>query len=602
MDMISPQLTFAQLGYPVFPCMAGTKRPATQHGFEDATTDAKQIERWQSMWPNCNWALATEGLLIVDIDAGSNWPTDNDKARDLAAAPTVTTPRGGRHHYFRQPPNTEYRNTASTLTEHVDTRATGGYVLIPPSVVDGKAYRWVDGEIECSPDELPLPPQWLIDALAESKTKERGEQHEPGAKIKDGARNDTLFRNASAMRNRGFTFDAILAALNVQNEQSCDPKLDATEVERIAKSASKYEPDNSSAGGQLDNSGRSEPVLVRLSSVQPESVRWLWPSRIALGKLTILAGEPGLGKSFLTMDIAARVSTGNPWPDAPNGFNQAGSVILLSAEDDLADTIRPRLDAAGADVEYITALQGVAYTGESRARCFNLERDLPALERAIQATPGCRLIVIDPISAYLGGNDSHKNAEIRALLMPLAELAARSKAAVLGVTHLNKGIGGKALHRITGSIAFVAAARAGWLVEADKHDDKLRLFLPIKNNLAPDAGGLAYRIIDGAVVWDSGRVDVTADEALSADTSADSRRQLADAEKWLSDYLASGPKRAKDAFEGAQANLITKATLKRAKKALKVKSDKDGFDGDWLWSIPGQGLWSAQGAQTSAPF
>ena len=163
------------------------------------------------------------------------------------------------------------------------------------------------------------------------------------------------------------------------------------------------------------------PVLISLADVQPQPVSWLWPGRIALGKVTLLAGDPGLGKSFVTLDIAARTSCGAPWPDAPGIKTTAGGVVLLSAEDDAEDTIRPRLDAAGANVQRIKALLAVRRNYQddpTRESTFSLETDLPALEAAILAVAGCRLVIIDPITAYLGGTDSHKNGEIRGLIAP----------------------------------------------------------------------------------------------------------------------------------------------------------------------------------------
>jgi hypothetical protein len=342
------------------------------------------------------------------------------------------------------------------------------------------------------------------------------------------------------------------------------------------------------------DSGLSSPVVVKLSEVQPEQVRWLWPGRIALGKLTLIAGEPGLGKSFFTLDVTARVTTGNSWPDDPSGFNQAGAVVLLSAEDDVADTIRPRLDAAGADVNHVVAIQGVEFKagdGDKPARrTFNLERDLPALERTIAELPGCRLVVIDPVSAYCGKVDSHNNSETRGLLAPLADLAARYKVAVVVVTHLNKNAGSKAMHRFTGSIAFVAAARTAWLVAADKQNAARRLLLPVKNNLAEDRGGLAYGIVEGAVAWERGAVSMSADDAIGDDRQHDGHTERDDAADWLRELLADGPLPQKAVKEAAGENGVAWGTVRRAAKRLSVRSRKEGFgkEARWLWKLPAQ--------------
>lgn len=338
------------------------------------------------------------------------------------------------------------------------------------------------------------------------------------------------------------------------------------------------------------------PLIVRLSDVKPEPVAWLWPSRIALGKLTLIAGDPGLGKSFLTLDIAARVSRGRAWPDAPSVSTTPGGVVLLSAEDGVADTIRPRLDAAGADVTRILALEAIQSVGDGgreSARTFDLSRDLPALESAIRSVDGCRLVVIDPVTAYLGGVDSHKNAEIRGLLAPLGAIAERHRVAVVAVTHLNKSGGGPAIYRAMGSLAFAAAARAAWAVSKDKDDPRRRLLLPIKNNIAPDTGGLAYRIeplgVGGcpAVAWEPDAVSVSADEALSGDRDeAGGRTERDDAAEWLSDLLADGPRPTRDVERDAREAGFSIATVRRAKAAIGVLSRKPAFGGPWEWMLP----------------
>jgi hypothetical protein len=340
------------------------------------------------------------------------------------------------------------------------------------------------------------------------------------------------------------------------------------------------------------------PVIVRLSDVKPEPVAWLWPDRIALGKLTLIAGDPGLGKSFLTLDMAARVSRGWAWPDTPGVATAPGGVVLLSAEDAVADTIRPRLDAAGADVARIVALEAIRSVGDNgreSARTFDLSRDLPALEEAIRSVEGCRLVVIDPVTAYLGGVDSHKNADIRGLLAPLGAIAERHRVAMIAVTHLNKSGGGPAIYRATGSLAFAAAARAAWAVSKDKDEPRRRLLLPIKNNNATDSGGLAYRIeptgVDGCpvVAWEPDPVNVSADDALAGDRNeGGDRTEHDDAAGWLRNLLAHGPRPARDVERDARDAGYSIATVRRAKAAIGVVSRKPAFGGPWEWALPAQ--------------
>jgi hypothetical protein len=203
--------------------------------------------------------------------------------------------------------------------------------------------------------------------------------------------------------------------------------------------------------------------------------------------------------------------------------------------------------------------------------------------------------VIDPVTAYLGGVDSHKNADVRGLLAPLAAIAERHRVAIIAVTHLNKSGGGPAIYRAMGSLAFAAAARAAWAVSKDKDDPRRRLLLPIKNNLAPDTGGLAYRIeplgVDGCpvVAWEPDPVNVSADDALAGDRDdGGGRTERDDAAEWLADLLAHGPRPAREVERDAREAGYSIATVRRAKAALGVVSRKPAFGGPWEWTLAAQ--------------
>lgn len=345
----------------------------------------------------------------------------------------------------------------------------------------------------------------------------------------------------------------------------------------------------------------ASPVLTRLSDVVSRPVEWLWPGRFAIGKLTLLAGDPGLGKSFVTLEMAARVSAGRPWPDRRAEAFPAGDVILLSAEDDLEDTIRPRLDAALADVTRIHAIQGVNWydeeTDSSHVKSFNLEGDLPALESAVRTAIDCRLVIIDPITAFCGRADSHKNADIRGLLAPLSKLASDYRVAVVAVTHLNKSGGANALYRAMGSLAFVAAARAVWLVTKDADSPSRRLMLPAKNNLGPDIDGLAYSLMPGEqggaaiVAWESDPVRVSADDALAAHERKGNKREKGKVEAsgdWLKEQLRDGPLPKMELDRRARDAGMSWASVRRAQHVMGIKPHKAKGDpqGPWLWGLP----------------
>ncbi len=250
--MLEAALGYAELGYRVFPCAAEANPvPLTRHGFKDATGDRDQIERWWTRHPDACIGLAADGLLVVDIDAPPNpWLADQpDLAMDLIAAPTSITPGGGRHHIFRRPAGRTWACTVGQLAPHVDTRTDGGYIVVPPSARPDGSYRWLEGcELDVGPDQLPEPPAWLVEQLdrlaTSSPTLPKVASSTPGTnQIPSGQRNATLARLAGAMRRVGMSQSEIGAALQRANADRCVPPLPALEVDRIAASIARYEPD-----------------------------------------------------------------------------------------------------------------------------------------------------------------------------------------------------------------------------------------------------------------------------------------------------------------------------------------------------------------------
>lgn len=349
------------------------------------------------------------------------------------------------------------------------------------------------------------------------------------------------------------------------------------------------------------------PVLTCLADVESRAVSWLWAGRVPLGRITLLVGRPGEGKSFLTTDITARVTTGSPFPDGSPC--PKGSVILVSAEDDPADTIRPRLDAHRADCRRVHLLSAVRWfddNAKAHERFFTLA-DLAALEAALQAHRDCRLIVVDPIGSFLGGDtDSHRDNEVRGILAPVAKMAERYGPAVLVVAHSRKATATFADDLAIGSRAFTGIARAVWHLSRDRTPDAQaieamsgkksprRLLLPGKNNLGPEGDGLAF-IIAGdppAIEWEREPVRMSADEALAQENGLDdsrpgpepeARRQ---AEQWLSDLLAGGALHTVKVEAEAKAAGISWRTIRRAGDVLGVIRERCPYSGAWQWRLP----------------
>jgi hypothetical protein len=342
-----------------------------------------------------------------------------------------------------------------------------------------------------------------------------------------------------------------------------------------------------------------------MKDVQPVPINWLWPGRIARGRVTLIAGHPGLGKSQVTLSVSAIASTGGQWP-VDSTRCERGSVIILSAEDDAADTIRPRLEAAGADLSRIHVVDavhdGFNRAGEPLHRAFNLSADVRRLEELLERLCDVVLIIIDPASAYLGKVDSHSNAEVRGLLAPLAEMAGRFGVAVVAVSHLSKANGTEALLRVQGSVAFAAAARAVWGVARDKDAPGRRLLLPLKNNLGKDETGLAFTIEPCAlpsgietsrIVWEDSPVTVAAEEAFAPDLDREGRSELEDARDFLLGLLADGHVPSKQIKADSDGAGYAWSTIRRAQQALGVEAFREGGlgkTGTWYWRLPAKAL------------
>ncbi|MEM6505492.1 MAG: AAA family ATPase [Planctomycetota bacterium] len=342
------------------------------------------------------------------------------------------------------------------------------------------------------------------------------------------------------------------------------------------------------------------PQLIRMDTVASDHVKWLWYQRLALGKLNLIAGDPGMGKSFLTLDLAARVTTGAPMPgeaDAPDRPTDRppGAVVLLSAEDDPADTICPRLEAAGADLKRVFAFTCVRT--RSGTKNLSLRENLRHIRIVCEQRTDTRLVIIDPISAYLGDESGHSNTKVRNLLTPVARMAQGLNVAVLAVTHLNKAgprNAQSAIYRAMGSLAFTAAARTVHLVTRDPDHPERRLMVPIKNNLCHDRTGYGFQLgpnPDGQtkVLWQPRPTREPADVLLdrlcrTRPSDPDTPTKLDQAVDWLRNELSRGPVSSAALIQAARARGYSKRTLTRARAALDVLVKKAGDT--WQCELP----------------
>ena len=352
-------------------------------------------------------------------------------------------------------------------------------------------------------------------------------------------------------------------------------------------------------------------VLVNGSTLTPQPVRWLWQYWLALGKLHILAGAPGQGKTTIALAAMATVTIGGRWPDGTRC--EPGNVLMHSSEDDAADTLLPRLLAAGADPARCYFVEATRINGELQA--FDPARDMAALELQAQIIGGIKLLVVDPIVSAVAG-DSHKNTEVRRALQPLVDLASRLDAAVLGISHFSKGgAGSDPASRVVGSIAFTAVARVVLVAAKVKSEDgeDRRILARGKSNIGPDDGGFEYlidqvealpgiqasRIAWGKAVEGSAR-ELLTDPADKDEPSGQSdandavdllRGELSDV-CWTPCEVCTQP--LKDAG-------FSKKQIWAASKKLGVKRQKAGMNGGWEWRLrdPGEVAFTSVYAEDS---
>lgn len=331
--------------------------------------------------------------------------------------------------------------------------------------------------------------------------------------------------------------------------------------------------------------------MVRLSDVAPAAVEWLWPGRIPFGRLTVLDGDPGTGKSALTNDLAARVSTGRAMPDGAGGLVRPYGVVILTAEDGLADTVRPRIDAAGGDPSQVVAIAYVRDREEDGASCRRLPtvRDVQAIEAAIRAVDAV-LVIIDPLMAYLGTTDAHRDSEVRGALAGLADLAERTGVAVLVVRHLRKAGASNPVYAGGGSIGIIGAARSGLLLapDPDAPESDRRVLACTKSNLARRPPSLALELVqrEGVLTLRWLGESSHGASALLERVEAEERTVRDDAAIMLREELADGPRPVRDLQHIARELGTTWRTVRRAADALGIERRKLGIRGGWEWSLP----------------
>ena len=559
-DILTAAVAWLEFGFSIVPlhgikksrctcgdrsCENAGKHPISKlvpNGHKGASTDPDVIKAWLDQYPDANiGGVIPKGIVIVDVDG----PTGRSSLNKLGNLPKAFTNRTGRgkHLFFRG--NAE---TRLGLFPGIDLKA-GGYVVLPPSRhASGKFYR-------AGVSRRTLPP--LPAVFREGRKIKEKLNSEPDAMIiPKGTRDDTLFKFARQFRNMIDDDETVLSLLSTINRRHCSPPLSNQQVEKCALSAGNYPTLN-------------EEYFGNLSDVEAKSVDWLWYPYIPCHAITLLAGDPGQGKSFLTMDFAACVSNQEFWPFSrkrPPG----NKVLIMSSEDDAERAMLPRLQTLGADVKNIRYMKKFHKLDKF---CMNLlTKEITDFRPA--------LFIIDTISSYMGGDtDMYKQTEVQDFLVQITEIAQQTGTAVVAVAHLNKKKGDSAIHRVNGSIGFVAGVRSTLILGNNPSLNQQRALAHVKSNWGSLGPTLAFELKTGkrkdipSISWIE-KLALNADDICEPPSAPANRpaRQGPDAEQYIQSYLEEhGETRWQEIEDAGVAEGHTKKTLVTARTSLREK-------------------------------
>lgn len=330
------------------------------------------------------------------------------------------------------------------------------------------------------------------------------------------------------------------------------------------------------------------------ADIPPLPTRWLWEKWIPVGRLLILAGAGGCGKTTLAMSLAATVSNGSIWPDGAS-CQALGNVLIWSGEDGIADTVIPRLMAAGANLDRISIIEGRSGP-DGKIRAFNPATDFDLLNAEVERIGNVALVILDPLVSLIR-RDMHRANDVRQELQRVVDFAERHNSAVIGITHLNKGSRqGAIVDRVIGSQAFTALARTV-LVAVKSPESETRALIKVKSNLSENRGGIGYvvepAVVDAdiettCIVWR----DVLDEDAeviiseIGKSNTPHARSAIQNACIFLSEILKNGACPATEIEALSEAEGISGATLKRARRQLGVIAKKTGMEAGWVWLLP----------------
>jgi putative DNA primase/helicase len=600
-------------GFSIFALQPRKKEPLQgSRGFKEATTNEVILKRWDHS-PDMNVGIATglSGLCVLDFDKPESVPVWLNETQTYK----VRTARG-LHIYFRGARKSGKLHVDGQVVG--DLKSEGGYVLAAGSIhPSGARYTVVDD----SP-VAKLPDR--VEELLRQETQGNGLAREPvvispdGPPIPHGAHYTELVRIAGSMRYKGCGENTIYDHLLDCRERCDTPGADFAEMcRKIARHICTYPKGQSpwhepgrepvgffEPGGPFDGlppiTGACRKDGPRLNTLRGDSVKtsaipWLWRNKLPLGEITNFNGLPGEGKSVVTCNVAAAVTTGGKFLDGTENTLGPSEVLILSTEDRPETVLVPRLRAAGADLSKVILIKSTlttTATGKGGERSVALDADIDAIKTTLRENPNIRLFVIDPVSNHLGKKSMLKEQEVRDVLNELS----LDGVATLIVCHLNKNANLGAQQRTMGAGAFTGRARAAFAFVSDLEDKEVHHMVSTKANYAK-ASGLRYGIETKRITLDDGSTEEVPYVVYLGESTGDADRLLdmdakrrsdptktQRAQDFLQAFLADGPKPQTECVKGARELGISERTLDTAKGNLNVESRKT--EDGWMWSLP----------------
>ena len=560
-----------------------------------------------------NIAIVTgkiSNLTVVDCDTVGAIEKFEAMLPENFDVPIVQTPRGGRHYYFAYTPDLYSRNRAD---DGIDIKSEGGYVLAPPSRTEKGAYIW-HSILNLKEIDPPPMPEGIKKFFAQRMTQSYAP---PEGKyvLNEGNRDNFIFHLALNLFKDGLSYDEVKSQV-LEAARAARPPFAEKEAFRKVESAWKHfqarknisKPVNLNQASTKQNNGAEEELALRereMTNVEINPIEWLWYPVASFGMVGTILGNPGIGKSHLLADVAARISAGRPLPVYKRATDKifGGWVVYITSEGVPEKILKPRLYAAGANFQNITLIEGLQ-TNDGQFQVFDVRHHLPRLLKRIRDdSRQCLLVIIDPIASFISEKvNLNDSVQVRYAFDAIARFAEEARVAVLVAIHPNKDETKKVMARAAGSLQLAAAVKTCWLVTGPRASDPLnvRYFSPykIQTVLFDQNEALPFYLEDASFEYNGKKIEVARinwqkelvkfniEEHLSPRVYEGKGRPAAHVRAWLIEQLKNGPRLARDIYEAGEEEGFSPKQIWRAKNSLGIEDSKGQFGGPVTWELP----------------